>query len=288
MEEIETIVKKYPRHNSVFMPLRDIIFEPGTRDDWEELHELHYKATNSTMGRYYRAVLNKELIGICVMSAPRGLLSQRHEMFPNIKPGTGDTKITNVYRFKWLNDNVSLNSRTVVDTMYRGVGIAYRLLNLASRVEGKRLVEIQSSMSRYNLFAQKAGFKFAKPRMAPNYEEGLEFFRNNFKSNPADYVAICQEYENLPEKMQKVIGRKTREFYYQRSSLEQTGKNRGVGMVKVNEMPFPVVMKNLQQLVFATPLYGVYENPDFGRVLPKTMPLIWFDRQPTDKPLIVD
>ncbi|EOV6637503.1 hypothetical protein ACOQ1I_005060, partial [Escherichia coli] len=34
-----------------------------------------------------------------------------------------------------------------------------------------------------------------------------------------------------------------------------------------------------------SPLYGVYRNPDFGRRLPDTLPLLAFDKQPLDKPL---
>ena len=286
--EWETQVTVIDNPKPQFPLLREMIFETGTKDDWEELHELHYKSTNGTSGRYYRVTLHGQLIGVCVMTSPRGLLAPRHELFPHLKPGPGETKITNTYRYKWLNENTCLNSRTVVDTMFRGVGVAYRMLNLAARVEGKRFCEIQSSMSRFNLFAQKAGFKFAKARPAPCYKEGLNFFRLNFRSNPIDYVALCEEFNSLPERHREVLLRKTREFYYKHSALEKTGKNRDKGMARVNSMSFPEVLKNLQQLVFAMPLYGVYENPDAGRVLPKRMPLIWFDRQPTNAPLIVD
>jgi ABC-type ATPase with predicted acetyltransferase domain len=285
-----------------FSPLRDMIFEPGTRDDWDALHELHYKSTNSTGGRYYRVSLYGELIGVCVMTSPRGLLRPRHKLFPTLRPaGSGlggkDTTLTNTHRYKWINANACLNSRTVVDTMYRGVGVAYRLLNLAARAEGKRFCEIQSSMSRFNLFAQKAGFVFAKPEQSVYYEAGLEFFRLNFRSKPVDWVAVMDEYRAMPENKQRVIKKKMTEFYFKRSANERTGNKRGghgrreilqESFNRVAELGFGELLKNTQQIVFAMPLYGVYENPDAGRDLPERFPLVWFDRQKPNEPLIVD
>lgn len=277
-----------PKPRAHFALLEEMWFEPGTKDDWEALHELHYKSTSGTSGRYYRVTLHNELIGICVMTSPRGLLAPRHELFPALKPDGADTKITNTHRYKWLNKSSCLNSRTVVDTMFRGVGIAYRLLNLAARAEGKRFAEIQSSMSRYNQFAQKAGFKFTKPKPSQHYEAGLEFFRTHFRANPVDFVAVLAEFKSKPLDEQVILEQKTREFYYAHSAIEKTGKNRDKGTTRVDAMNFAEVLKNLQQLIFAMPMYGVYENPDAGRELPKRFPLIWFDRQPVTSPLILD
>ena len=271
-----------------FALLGEMMFETGTKEDWEALHELHYKSTSGTSGRYYKVTLHDDLIGICVMTSPRGLLAPRHELFPLLKPDGADTKITNTHRYKWLNKSSCLNSRTVVDTMFRGVGIAYRLLNLAARAEGKRFAEIQSSMSRYNLFAQRAGFRFTKPKQSQHYEAGLAFFRTHFRANPVDFLAVMTEFRAKRADEQLVLEQKAREFYFAHSALEKTGKNRSKGTTRVDAMQFAEVLKNLQQLVFAMPMYGVYENPDCGRALPKKFPLIWFDRQPTDSPLTLD
>ena len=288
MNSLVTAEITYSISEPVFTPLSRMTIGPGDKSDWEELHELHYKATGRTTGRIYRIDLDGSLVGVCVMTSPRGLLKDRHLVMPHIAATGGDTRITNVHRFKWLNKNVCLNSRTVVDTMYRGVGIAYRALNLAARLEGKRFAEIQSSMSRYNLFAQKAGFKFAKPRRSPYYEEGIQFFGLHFDSNPMDYLALRDELEAKSEVERKGLEPKLRDFYYYRSSLEKQGvgeerleKKRRV----MEDMPILTVLKNTQQLVFAMPMYGVYENPDAGRKLPKTLPLVAFDRQPPNEPL---
>lgn len=283
--EFEVEVHRNPDPQPKFALLDEMLFERGTKEDWEALHELHYKATNATGGHYYRVSLHGELIGVCVMTSPRGLLAPRHKLFPRIKPGKGENRITNTHRYKWLNHNSTLNSRTVVDTMYRGIGIAYRLLNLSSRAEGKRFAEIQSSMSRYNFFAQKAGFKFVKPARSPYYQEGLVWFRMNFEANPVDFVAIMEELDAMSPELRQIMVAEMKEFYYARSSMEKTGKNRDKGTSRVDAMDAGKVLKNLQQLVFAVPLYGVYENPDAGNVLPAELPLSAFDWQPTNAPL---
>lgn len=288
---VETIVSRPAKIQPEFSPLKRMVMCPGTKDDWEELHELHYKSTGRTAGRVYKIELDGYLVGVCVMTSPRGLLKDRHLLFPKIAATGQDTRITNVHRFKWLNQNVCLNSRTVVDTMYRGIGVAYRALNLAARMEGKRFAEIQSSMSRYNLFAQKAGFVFAKPRRSPYYEEGIQFFGLHFDCNPMDYLALRDEFRKKSAFERKGLEPKLREFYYYRSSLEKQGvgeerleKKRRV----MEDMPIEQVLRNTQQLVFAMPMYGVYENPDAGRKLPARLPLIAFDRQRTDEPLILE
>lgn len=283
--EIDVDIHRDLYPEPVFSLLNEMIFEPGTKEDWAALHELHYKSTSSTGGHYYKVTLHGELIAVCVMTSPRGLLAPRHLLFPNIKPGAGETKITNTYRYKWLNANSTLNSRTVVDTMFRGVGIAYRLLNLASRSEGKRFAEIQSSMSRFNYFAQRAGFVFAKPMRSPHYADTLNWFRMTFDSNPVDYVAVMKELRAMPKARRQLVVKDMKAFYYARSAVEKTGKNRDNGTSRVDAMPAGEVLKNLQQLAFAIPLYGVYENPDAGVKLPTRMYLSEFDRQSVSEPL---
>jgi len=292
--DVEVKYSKYigGRAHGQFTLIQKMMIGPGDKSDWQSLHELHYKSTGRTAGRVYRISLFEDLIGVVVMTSPRGLLKARHLLFPFLAAGGGDTRITNVHRFKWLNQNMCLNSRTVVDTMYRGIGVAVRALNLAARMEGKRFAEIQSSMSRYNLFAQKAGFLFTKPVRSPYYEEGIEFFNLHFDCNPIDYVALKEELSAKSEVEKKGLDKLLREFYYYRSSLEK----QGVGDVRLEkkrrvmeDMNIHDVLRNTQQLVFAMPGYGVYENPDFGRTLPKTLPLTAFDRQGTgDKLILLD
>ena len=48
----------------------------------------------------------------------------------------------------------------------------YRMMNLASRMEGSPFTEIQSSMSKFNHFGQKAGFRFVGKIDEDCYRDG--------------------------------------------------------------------------------------------------------------------
>jgi hypothetical protein len=82
------------------------------------------------------------------------------------------------------------------------------------------------------------------------------------------------------------VDAKCREFYYANSSLEKTGKSLGdVGVKRVERMSFRDVVQNLQQLTLASPLYGIYQNPDVGKVAPAVLPLEAFYWQKPNEPL---
>jgi hypothetical protein len=171
-----------------------------------------------------------------------------------LKPTGQDTKITNQFRMKWINANMAVVARVVVDTMYRGAGLAQRFTNIASRMEGKRFIEIQSSMSKYNLFAHKAGFQFVKPMRSNKYDVGIKFFRSTFVSDPADLEAILEEWTSKPPVEREAILAATKEFYYKHSALEKTGKSLGgVGEARVAKMSMRDCLHALQQMVLASP-----------------------------------
>lgn len=263
----------------------------GTIEDWRTLEALHYKQSGSLPAgsHHFTLKLEDELIGVLVMASPKLLLKERHVVLPRLKPTGQDTKITNQFRMKWINANMSVVARVVVDTMYRGAGLAQRFTNIASRMEGKRYIEIQSSMSKYNLFAHKAGFQFVKPMRSNKYDVGIKFFRSTFVSDPADLEAILEEWMSKSDREKAAIQAATKDFYYKHSALEKTGKSLGgVGEARVAKMSMRDCLHALQQMVLASPLYGIYTNPDAGRKdLPPQIPLTWFDRQPTDKPMVL-
>lgn len=272
--------------------LKDIVVERGTLADWRLLEGLHYKGHGSlTPGsHYFRMVLEGEVIGVLMMASPKLLLKERHVLFPKLKPGN-DTRVSNQTRMKWINANMSIVARCVVDTMYRGAGLAYRFANIASRMEGKRYIEIQSAMSKYNQFAQKAGFRFVPPMKSNKYDVGIKFMRGMFDADPADTEAILSEIESLPPAAREATISKCREFYRKHSMLENTGKaliDNGQGQFsdrRVANLPVRELIVQMQQMILASPLYGVYSNPDAGRSLPERIPLLAFDNQPTDEPL---
>lgn len=260
----------------------------GTIEDWRTLEALHYKQSGSLPAgsHHFTLKLKDELIGCLVMASPKLLLKERHVVLPKLKPTGQDNKMTNQYRMKWINANMSVVARVVVDTMYRGAGLAYRFTNIASRMEGKRFIEIQSSMSKYNLFAHKAGFQFVKPMRSNKYDVGIKFFRSTFNSDPADLEAILEEVMSKDEIERDAIIAATKLFYYSHSALEKTGKSlNGVGEARVAKMSFRDCVHALQQMVLASPLYGIYTNPDVGRKdMPSVLPITAFDTQkPNEK-----
>lgn len=268
--------------------MQDMWVERGSLDDWNVLEALHYKATNLPAGaRYWRCVTTDgDLVGVVCTSAVSLLLTARHELIPKLKPGSGDNNITNVLRGKWLNENMRRDARIVTDTLYRGVGVSYRMVNLANRLEGFRYVEIQSSMSKFNPFDVKAGFRHAKLRHSNAYKKGVKLFRAWFDSHPADQQAILAEWEAMPDTVKPRILSDFQEFYFRHSSKVKCGANMSAKIDDaVRHMGFFALLKELQQLVFASPVYGLWENPDLGRELPERLPLVAFDWQGVNEPL---
>ncbi|NQZ53231.1 MAG: hypothetical protein HRT93_03145 [Piscirickettsiaceae bacterium] len=264
--------------------LKHMRVERGTKDDWNELHELHYKSEGRVVGRVWRCMLGSQLVAVAVISSPRLLLAGRHVLFPRLKPGR-DTKSTNTYRAKFVNKKFVLCSRIVVDTLFRAGGVSYRMLNLIARMEGKQFMEIQSSMSKFNPFAIRAGFKFVKPKQAAAYEKGLKFMKRLFDCHPADHDGVLKELEAMSPGHKARVIQEIREFYYRHSALEKTGSNLNTGTSKVDLMEIPTLIKNIQQLVFGSPMYGVYQNPDVDTKLPESIPLLAFDEQPAEEKL---
>lgn len=264
-----------------------VFVEKGTRDDWLLLEGLHYKAHGTTPGaHYYRLVLDDETIGVLMMASPKLLLKERHVMFPKLKPAR-DTRIANQKRMTWINANMSIVARCVVDTMYRGAGLAYRFTNIASRMENKRFIEIQSSMSKYNQFAQKAGFVFCPPMKSNKYDVGIKFFRSMFDADPADTEGLIEEIMSKPDVERDFLIAELRKFYRKHSMLENTGKAliENFGDRRVARLPVRELVYQTQQMVIASPLYGVYTNPDVGRELPARISIHAFDKQAVNEPL---
>lgn len=191
----DIIIKRYrpeefPRHLDF---LERMTVTKGTVEDWHALKSLHYKTDGKPFApTYYRCELDDRLVGVVVMAYPKLLLAPRHRMFPKLKPTT-NTTVANQYWGRYVNNNFAVISRSVVDTQYRGVGVSYRMINLVSRMHDRPIIEIQSSMSKYNPFAMKAGFKFIRPERPKSYESALRVFQRHFRSDPGDNEAIVKE-----------------------------------------------------------------------------------------------
>lgn len=276
--------------------LEHIYVERGDKSDWEALCELHYKGHNLAAGpRFMRCVYEhggeRQLIGIMVFSNPMPLNKGRNEVFPHLKPnqsGGRDTTLMNKRRMEQINRFMTWNNRTVLDTMFRSAGIAYRFKNLAYRMYcaemGYKIVESNSSMGRFNPFSVKSGMKFIKPKPANALEVGIDFFKANFVSHPCDQTAIMQELAAMPEGVRLVMERKLREFYRKNSAMEKSGDKMDLGMTRVNSLDIGYIIRQTAQIVFGATIYWIWSNPDEGKTLPKRLPLLAFDNQnPTEK-----
>lgn len=293
----DTRIDRYTGTPGGLSLLKYLYVERGNLNDWKTLQELHYKSSNLGIGpRYMRCMLEDRIIGVMVFTVPKPLDSGRNVLFKHLRPNAGgrDTTLINVQRMKWINNNLILSSRTVIDTMYRGAGIAYRFKNIGYRMMGYRYVESRSSMSRYNPFSIKAGMRFVKPKSAPAFETGIQFFARWFTSPAYDYVAIKEEILAMPDWLRERTLRALRDFYYKHSSMEKSGDNRLNGTSRVEKMELGYLLKQTQQLVFGATVYAIWQNPDYDdkamkmRPLPKRIPLLAFENQAVDEPLRLD
>ena len=279
--------------------LKEIYVERGTKEDWEMFRNLHYKADDVGIGpKFYRIVFKDRPIGVAVTTVPKMLLAGRNELFKHLKPNSidgRDSRMINKYRAEWINANSTINSRLVIDQNFRGVGFGYRAQNLILRMTNVPIIEFQSSMSKFNVFAEKAGVKFTRPRKATYHDKGMLFFRSRFEADPQDFVGILAELEAMPKYLQKRMIQDMRDFYYQHSAQEKSGNNRMNGTSRVDGLTVSRLIKSIHQLVFASPLYGVYFNPDASYIkpheerlpshLPEKIPLLAFENQAVDEPM---
>jgi uncharacterized protein len=289
-------VAKRQKGSPTFPLLEEMWVERGDRADWDLLAGLHYKMNSTPVGaKYWRCRFRGETIGVVVFGMSRPLLKERHAIFPRLSPGK-DTQVTNIHRYAYINDNFRVIGRLVVDTMFRSAGIAYRLANLAARQTGFTYIEIQSSMSKYNMFAQRAGFTFVKPIKSIHYNKGLAFMRRWFSAHPADQEALMDEYNAMSPAMKKKAEHDCKQFYFQHSPLEKTGSRRHYSERVVDNWDMRRTISKIQGLCFASPLYGLYKNPDAGKlrgeatwggIIPARLPLLAFDLQPPGDALSV-
>lgn len=259
------IIKRYrpeefPRHLDF---LERMTISKGTVEDWHALKSLHYKTDGKPFApTYYRCDLDGRLVGVVVVAFPKLLLAPRHRMFPKLKPTT-NTTVANQYWGRYVNNNFAVISRSVVDTQYRGVGVSYRMINLVSRMHDRPIIEIQSSMSKYNPFAMKAGFQFIRPERPKSYESALRVFQRHFRSDPGDNEAIVKELFAMSESRRRRALRDLVADYHKNSSLAKAGRNRGTTIQDiadslVDEASIVKLLKDIHNLSFTSPLYGVY------------------------------
>lgn len=286
--DTDTLIERIASPAPVFALCRDMVVERGTKADWDLLHDLHYKAESLPIGpRFWKLTLYGATIGVMVTGTPKGMLRERHIVFPKIKPGANETTLTNTNRYHYINANFRVISRFVIDTMYRGIGAGYRMMNLVSRMEGNTFMEIQSSMSKFNAFGQKAGFRFVTPMNANKYDAVMKFFRQHFVSSPQDFEAIVNEAASKPLEEQERLLATCKDFYMRSSALENTSNGGSNAERRVAAMTMRDTIKGIQQIGLSSPMYGIWKCPDPKGSVPQSMPLLQFDKQAPSARLIL-
>lgn len=285
IHDTETLIERHTSPRASFALADDMIVSRGTKADWDLLHDLHYKAEKLPIGpRFWKLTLYGQTIGVLVTGTPKGMLRERHIVFPNLKPGAGETRLTNTNRYHYINANFRVVSRFVIDTMFRGIGAGYRMMNLVSRMEGNTFMEIQSSMSKFNSFGQKAGFRFVKPMNANKYDQVMKWFRLHFEASPQDFEAILIEAGSKSEADQAKLLEAAKDFYMRNSALENTSNGGSNAERRVAAMTIRDTIKGIQQIGLASPMYGIWKCPDPKGTVPEELSLLAFDRQgPTQK-----
>jgi uncharacterized protein len=286
----DIITRLNPPDSPVLSMLGDMYVERGTKEDWAQLHHLHYKSVERNDGgvAYYRCVHEDNLVGVVVMKTPDILSRERHMLFPKLKPTGKETTAGNKARMDLhINRNFMRITRTVTATMYRGCGAGYRMINLACRMHNIRFIEIVSAMSRYNQFVEKAGFVCVPEQDPVHMQIATEFLSERFETaNVYDLTALLEEYAAMHPNLQERVLFDCQDFYYKISAREKTGSNKGKTVEDtVRGLPFKRVISQILQVAFTRKKYGVYQNPDLDRTLPSRIPLIAFDQQLTSEPL---
>jgi len=108
-----------------------------------------------------------------------------------------------------------------------------------------------------------------------------------FDADPADTEGLIEEIMSKPDVERDFLIAELRKFYRKHSMLENTGKAliENFGDRRVARLPVRELVYQTQQMVIASPLYGVYTNPDVGRELPARISIHAFDQQAVNEPL---
>jgi len=131
--------------------LKRIRIERGTKDDFKELEQFHYRHGSLMVRAVYRAVLDGKIIGVIVYGPTYPNLSARRITLPQFSGKMDSTHM------RTINKNFVRIWRVVVDPKYRSIGLGVKLVRETLERVGYPYVEILAVMGQYNPFAEKAG-----------------------------------------------------------------------------------------------------------------------------------
>lgn len=132
-----------------------LAISPGTLADWAHFARWHYLGHGrpGPVAAVYVAWLDGRRAGIAVYGFPHLLLSARRHALP----APAHARNVLAHGAGWLNANVRLLSRVVVDPQLRGCGVAADLLRRTLPLLGVPFVECLAQMGRHSSFLRAAG-----------------------------------------------------------------------------------------------------------------------------------
>lgn len=126
----------------------------GTPDDYRALAHQHYRAgAPATVALILTARLDEELVGVLVVSMPTLNGTWRDAAFPALRA------LTRAERARWINRNIRVISRVIVDPSQRGTGVATALVSAYLDLPLTRHTEAMAAMARWSPFFRHAGMR---------------------------------------------------------------------------------------------------------------------------------
>jgi len=139
-------VRYYPNEPSKECSLlQQIRIEKGTKSDYCQLAEFHYRSHNvGAIRQVFRATRENETCGVIVYSYPPIATKGRQKVLPKMPITELNQKLSNIIR-------------VVVHPKYRTIGLGQKLIRETLDKCGTPYVETTAVMARYNPFFERAG-----------------------------------------------------------------------------------------------------------------------------------
>jgi GNAT superfamily N-acetyltransferase len=127
---------------------------PGAPDDYRALAHRHYRAGSpATIALVLSARMGGRLVGVLVVSMPTLNATWRDAAFPALR-GLQRTE-----RARWINQNIRVISRVIVEPACRGTGVATALVRAYLARPLSRYTEAIAAMARWSPFFRHAGMR---------------------------------------------------------------------------------------------------------------------------------
>ena len=126
----------------------------GTPGDYRALAHQHYRAAApATIALILAAQLDDTLVGVLVVSMPTLNAAWRDAAFPVL------CDLSRAQRAHWINHNIRVISRLIVEPAQRGTGVATALVRAYLARPLTRYTEAIAAMARWSPFFRHAGMR---------------------------------------------------------------------------------------------------------------------------------